>query len=64
MTTQQYDLLNEGPIDDIDAAIWSGDMFINRENIADFRSMLRRWEQGLKEAEAILNEMETIYDSP
>jgi hypothetical protein len=64
MTTQQYDRLNEGAIDEVDAAVWSGDMFINRENIADFRSMLKRWEQGLKEAEAILDEMETIYDSP
>jgi len=64
MTTKEYDRLNEGAIDEVDAAVWGGDMFINRENIADFRSMLKRWEQGLKEAEAILDEMETIYDSP
>ena len=58
MTTKQYDRLNEGPIDEIDAAIFSGDMFFNRENLADFRSMLKRWEQGLKNAEDILNDME------
>jgi hypothetical protein len=57
MTTQRYDLLNEGPIDEIDAAVWSGDMFHNRENIADFRSMMARWEQGLKMCEDILNEV-------
>jgi hypothetical protein len=57
MTTKHYDRLNEGPIDEIDAAIWSGDMFHNRENIADFRSMMARWEQGLKMCEDILNEV-------
>lgn len=57
MTTKQYDRLNEGPIDEIDAAVWSGDMFHNRENIADFRSMMARWEQGLKMCEDILNEV-------
>lgn len=58
MTTRQYDQLNEGPMDEIDAAIWSGDMFHNRENIADFRSLMARWEKGLKEAEDILTDME------
>lgn len=58
MTTKQYDRLNEGPMDEIDAAIWSGDMFHDRENIADFRSLMARWEKGLKEAESILEEME------
>lgn len=58
MTTKQYNRLNEGPADEIDAAIWSGDMFHNRENIADFRSLMARWEKGLQEAEAILNEIE------
>jgi len=58
MTTKEYDRLNEGPADEIDAAIWSGDMFLNRENIADFRSLMARWEKGLQEAEQILEEME------
>lgn len=58
MTTKEYDRLNEGPADEIDAAIWSGDMFHNRENIQDFRSLMARWEKGLKEAEGILDELE------
>ena len=49
MTTRQYDQLNEGPMDEIDAAIWSGDMFHN---------LRARWEKGLKEAEDILTDME------
>lgn len=58
MTTERYDLLEDGPIDDIDACIWSDDMFHNRENIAAFRGMMARWEKGLKEAEDILTEIE------
>ena len=57
MTTQQYDRLNEGPMDEIDAAIWNGDTFHNRENIADFRSLMARWERGLQMCEDILNEV-------
>ena len=58
MTTLQYDQLDTGPMDEIDAAVWSGDMFHNRANIAAFRKMMERWERGLQEAEAIVNEME------
>lgn len=58
MTTKQYDRLEDGPIDEIDAAVWSGDMFHNRENIAAFRGMMARWEKGLKEAENIIDELE------
>ena len=58
MTTKQYDRLEDGAMDDIDAAIYSGDMFHNRDNIASFRGMMARWEKGLKEAERILDEME------
>ena len=58
MTTERYDLLEDGPIDDIDACIWSGDMFHNRENIAAFRGMMARWEKGLRQAEDILTEIE------
>lgn len=57
MTTKHYDRLNEGPIDEIDAAIWSGDMFHNRANIAAFREMMARWERGLKMCEDILSEV-------
>lgn len=58
MTTERYNLLEDGSIDDIDACIWSGDMFHNRENIQAFRGMMARWEKGLKEAENILTELE------
>lgn len=58
MTTKQYERLEDGPMDEIDAAVWSGDMFHNRSNISEFRAMMARWEKGLQEAEAILNELE------
>lgn len=58
MTTLPYDRLETGPMDEIDAAVWSGDMFHNRENIRAFRDMMARWERGLKEAEDIVSEME------
>jgi len=58
MTTRQYEMLEDGPMDEIDAAIWSGDMFHNRENIAALREMMVRWERGLREAEDILTEIE------
>jgi hypothetical protein len=58
MTTQHYNRLETGPMDEIDAAVWSGDLFHNRENIRAFREMIARWERGLKEAEDILSEME------
>jgi hypothetical protein len=58
MTTQQYKRLEDGPMDDIDATIFSGDTFHNRENIKAFRDMMARWERGLQEAEAIVTEME------
>jgi hypothetical protein len=44
-------------MDEIDAAVWSGDMFHNRDNIASFREMMARWERGLKMCEDILNEI-------
>ena len=58
MTTQQYNQLDTGPMDEIDAAVWGGDLFHNRDNIKAFRDMMARWERGLQEAEAIVNEME------
>ena len=57
MTTKQYDNLEASPMDDIDAAVWSGDMFHNRANIAAFREMMARWERGLKMCEDILSEV-------
>ncbi len=57
MTTRQYERLEDGPMDEIDAAIWSSDMFHNRSNISEFRAMMARWERGLKMCEDILNEV-------
>jgi hypothetical protein len=57
MTTKQYNDLEAGPMDEIDAAVWSGDMFHNRANIAAFRGMMARWERGLKMCEDILSEI-------
>ena len=57
MTTKQYDRLEDGPMDEIDAAVWSGDMFHNRDNIQAFRKMMARWEKGLQSCEDILNEV-------
>ena len=58
MTSLQYERLENGPMDEIDAAVWSGDMFHNRENIQAFRKMMARWDRGLQQAEAILTEIE------
>jgi len=57
MTTQHYNRLENGPMDEIDAAVWSGDMFHNRANIAAFREQMVRWERGLQMCEDILNEV-------
>lgn len=57
MTTRQYDRLEDGPMDEIDAAVWSGDTFHNRENIAAFRKMMARWDRGLQMCEDILKEV-------
>ena len=54
MITRQYEQLENGPMDEIDAAVWSGDMFHNRANVAAFREMMARWERGLREVEDIL----------
>jgi hypothetical protein len=57
MTTKQYNQLEDGAMDEIDAAVWSGDLFHNRENIRAFRDMMARWERGLQMCEDILNEV-------
>jgi hypothetical protein len=57
MTTREYERLEEGPMDEIDAAVWDGDTFHNRENIKAFREMMARWERGLQSCEDILNEV-------
>jgi hypothetical protein len=57
MTTLPYNRLEDGPMDEIDAAIWSGDMFHHSDNITAFRKMMARWERGLQSCEDILNEI-------
>ena len=57
MTNQYYQRLEDGPMDEIDAAIWSGDIFHNRANIAAFRDMMARWERGMQSCEDILKEV-------
>lgn len=44
-------------MDEIDAAIWSGDTFHNHANISAFREMMARWERGLAMCEDILSEV-------
>ena len=58
MPTLPYQRLEDGPMDEIDAAVWSGDMFHNAENIAAFRKMMERWERGLINCEEILREIQ------
>jgi hypothetical protein len=55
--SDHYKRLEDGAMDEIDAAVWSGDLFYNRARIAAFREMMARWEQGLKMCEDILNEV-------
>jgi hypothetical protein len=57
MTTQPYKHLEDGAMDEIDAAVWSGDLFHNRANIAAFRDNMARWERGLQMCEDILSEV-------
>jgi len=54
MNTSRYQQLEDGAMDEIDAAVFTGDVFHNAENIKAFRSMMARWERGLKECENII----------
>jgi hypothetical protein len=54
--TEAYVRLEHGAIDDIDAAVFSGDMFSDKDNREDFLRILKRWETELKNWEAIDNE--------
>lgn len=56
MTTKHYDTLENGPIDEIDAAVFNGDEFMDLDNIAAFRLMLERWERQLKKWEELAKE--------
>lgn len=58
MPNRYYNRLENGPMDEIDAALFTGDVFHNRDNIKAFREMMARWERGLQDAERIVRDME------
>ena len=51
-----YDRLEATAIDDIDAAVFSGDMFMFEGNRIEFRAMMDRWESKLIQLEQIQRE--------
>jgi hypothetical protein len=53
-----YKRLEDGPIDDIDAAVFTGDMFMLEANRIQFRTMMDRWESKLIQLEQIQRETE------
>jgi hypothetical protein len=55
---QAYRRLEAGPIDDIDAAVFSGDVFMLEKNRIEFRTMMDRWESKLIQLEQIQRETE------
>lgn len=57
----KYQNLLNGPIDEIDAAVFLGDTFHNQKNINDFREKMKRWEKELKEIEGSFEEIDDIY---
>ncbi len=49
----KYEILVEDVIDSLDAALFTGDLFLNSENREDLRNWMARWEQQLKEYDEI-----------
>ena len=49
----RYEILVEDIIDTLDASVFNGDLFFNKENREDLRNWLSRWEQQLKEYDEI-----------
>ena len=45
----RYSELVENEIDSIDASVFNGDLFLDKENREDFRNWLNRWQEHLKE---------------
>jgi hypothetical protein len=56
MMNIDYEELVDGAIDEIDAALFSGDTFHDEEAIEDFRRIMERWERRLVEIKSILDE--------
>ena len=50
-------------IQEIDAAMFSGDEFLSRENITILRKYLSRWRRGLREHRDTLNQQEVEQDT-
>lgn len=44
---EMYRNLEDGAMDEIDAALFTGDMFLNKDNIESFRRYLDRWSRQL-----------------
>lgn len=40
---EAYKRLEDGAIDEVDAAVFSGDMFHDEDNRNEFRKILQRW---------------------
>jgi hypothetical protein len=57
MMNIDYKELVDGAIDEIDAALFSGDTFHDEEAIEDFRRIMERWERRLVEIKSILDEI-------
>jgi hypothetical protein len=57
MMNIDYEELVDGAIDEIDAALFSGDTFHDEEAIEDFRRIMERWERRLVEIKSILDEI-------
>jgi hypothetical protein len=51
-----YNRLSDTAMDEIDAAVFSGDMFMLEKNRIEFRTMMDRWESKLIQLEQIQRE--------
>ena len=51
-----YNRLADTAMDEIDAAVFSGDMFMLEKNRIEFREMMDRWESKLIQLEQIQRE--------
>lgn len=49
----EYNKLVHNEIDFIDAAVFSGDLFFNKQNRKDFREWMARWEKQLTDYDDI-----------
>ena len=47
LTMANYTDLVDNEIDVIDAAVFSGDLFMNNKNRSDFRDWMGRWERQM-----------------